>query len=220
MESRTAQGPVAASEDRTPQPLQSGRRLRRPGAIAMFLAALAIILVACGGGGSGEADDKMPSVSTGTEIGISELEDLAPNFSVTLYQGEGELGAQEVELAQLRGKPVVLNFWAGLCPPCRAEMPDLQEFYEGYKDRVTLLGVDLGQFTGLGNRQDAEELLEELGVSYPAGFTNDTGVVKDYSILGMPTTVFIDAQGRIFKSWTGALNRATLEKETNKLLSQ
>jgi hypothetical protein len=99
-------------------------------------------------------------------------------------------------------------------------MPDLQGFYEAYKDRVTLLGIDLGQFTGLGNRQDAEELLAELEVSYPAGFTTDTSVVKDYSILGMPTTVFIDAQGQIFKSWTGALNQETLEKEADKLLSQ
>ncbi len=61
--------------------------------------------------------------------------DLAPNFSFTLYQGEDKLGAEKLDLAQLHGKPIVLNFWAGLCPPCRAEMPDLQSFYDESKDQ-------------------------------------------------------------------------------------
>ena len=148
------------------------------------------------------------------------LEDLAPNFSFTLFQGEDKLGGEELDLAQLRGTPVILNFWAGLCPPCRAEMPDLQEFYEDFSDRVILLGIDLGQFTGLGTRGDAEKLLNDLQVTYPAGFTTDASVVRNYSILGMPTTVFIDAEGRVFKSWTGALNRKVLEEQTNELLSQ
>ena len=94
--------------------------------------------------------------------------DLAPSFTFTLYQGENKLGARELDLAQLRDKPVVLNFWAGLCPPCRAEMPDLQAFYDQFKDRVTLIGIDLGRFTGLGSEQDARDLLQDLDITYPA----------------------------------------------------
>ena len=343
---QTAQGPMASSEDKTLQPRHSGRRLRRPGAIALFLAVLAIVLVACGGG-SGEANDQMPSVSSGeesttmpsvasgTEADTSDSNELAPDFAITLFQGEEELGERQLDLRSLhsdltevvlnlepgnletelvhihqgrcgnlggivhalssfvdgsgssttvvkvsldslsagefainahkkgdpgvytscgnipakidsspidllelnnsgqigtatltnttlptKGKPIILNFWAGLCPPCRAEMPDLQAFYEDYKDRVTLVGIDLGQFTRLGNQQDAIELLKELSITYPAGSTTDVSVVKNYSILGMPTTVFIDAEGSIFKSWTGALNRETLENQTNKLLNE
>ena len=212
MATQIALGPMADSEKKI-------SKLRRPGYIAIFLAVMAIILAACGGG-TGDVFKEMPSVETGSESEEAPLEDLAPNFNITLFQGEAELGAKEIDLADLRGTPVILNFWAGLCPPCRAEMPDLQEFYEGFKDRVNLVGIDLGQFTGLGNRQDAQELLEELGVTYPAGYTTDSGVVKNYSILGMPTTVFIDADGQIMKSWTGALNRATLEEQANALLSQ
>jgi len=131
------------------------------------------------------------------------------------------LGASELEIHQLpKGKPVVLNFWAGLCPPCRAEMPDLQKFSDEFGDKLTLLGIDLGQFTGLGSRQDAEDLLEELGVTYPTGYTNDASVVKAYKVFGLPATIFIDSNGKIFKNWGGALNLDVLRKQSNAMLSQ
>ena len=107
-------------------------------------------------------------------------EKLAQDLSFTLYQGSDVLGEGNLTISSLQGKPLVLNFWAGLCPPCRAEMPDLQEFYEENKDRVNLLGIDVGQFTGLGDQASAKALLEELDVTYPAGFTNDGGVMRDY----------------------------------------
>ena len=198
---------------------QPSRSLMGFGRGLIALAVLAFLLAACGGS-SGDAEEQMPSISSGTEIDMSVEEDLAPNFTFTLYQGEDELGASELDLAQLRGKPVVLNFWAGLCPPCRAEMPDLQIFYEQFKGRATLIGIDLGQFTGLGSQKDAKELLEELAVTYPAGFTNDSSVTKDFKVLGMPTTVFIRADGTIFKKWSGALNEETLAKQTNAMLEE
>ncbi len=185
----------------------------------MALAVLAFVLAACGGG-SGDAGDQIPSVPTGTEIDMSDEKDLADNFTFIMYQGEDKVGGSELDLAKLRGKPVVLNFWAGLCPPCRAEMPDLQIFYDQFKDRVTLVGIDLGRFTGLGSQKDAKELLQELGVTYPAAYTNDSGVVKDFKILGMPTTFFIRADGTVFKKWSGALNEDVLAKQTNAMLGQ
>ena len=57
----------------------------------------------------------------------------APNFSFKLFQGQDKLGAESLDMDQLRGTPVVLNFWAGQCPPCRAEMPDLQRFYDDFR---------------------------------------------------------------------------------------
>ena len=85
---------------------------------------------------------------------------LAPDFSFTLFQGEDILGAQDLKLSQLRGKPVVLNFWARLCPPCWSEMPELQRFHEEFQGQVVLLGIDIGQFTGLGSYRNARKLLE------------------------------------------------------------
>jgi hypothetical protein len=92
-------------------------------------------------------------------------------------------------------------------------MPDLQAFYNDNKDEVALVGVDIGQFMGLGSKRDAEDLLKELSITYPAGFTNDRGVIRDYKVLGMPTTVFINPDGTIFDRWTGALNREVLEQK-------
>lgn len=168
-----------------------------------FLIPLAMILtvaaIACGGGSR----------------------DLAPEFTITMFQGQDVVGGEEVSLHSLIGyKPIVLNFWAGLCPPCRAEMPDIQEFNEEFKDRALLLGVDLGQFTGLGTQKDAKDLLGELEVTYPAGFTSDANVIKDYQVLGMPTTIFINSDGEISNKWTGALNGKILKEKTLEMLDQ
>ena len=140
---------------------------------------LAVLLAAC----SSAAD---PGVSSGGNPASSSSgsspagEKLAQDLPSTLYQGSDVLGEGNLTISSLQGKPLVLNFWAGLCPPCRAEMPDLQEIYEETKDRVNLLGIDVGQFTGLGDQASAKALLEELDVTYPAGFTNYGGVMRDY----------------------------------------
>ena len=214
----TAQGLAAASDNPVPRKRRSSlARLGKPGAFAMFLAVLAVILAACGGG-SGDSGETLPSLSSGSDVKMDK--DLAPDFQFTLFQGEAKLGSGEMNLHELQGTPVVLNFWAGLCPPCRAEMPDFQDFYNEFSNRVTLIGIDIGQFTGLGSQQDAKDLLEELEITYPAGFTEDAGIIKKYRILGMPTTVFIDADGNIFKTWGGALSASVLRKQTNAMLSQ
>ena len=145
--------------------------------------------------------------------------DAAPDFDFTLYQGENELGTHNLNLADLRGKPVVLNFWAGLCPPCRAEMPDLQEFHDEFEDKATLIGIDLGRFTGLGTQSDALKLLNEKEITFPAGFTDDATVVMDYEVLAMPTTVFINSRGEIFRNWGGLLTLGVLSDVTNEMLA-
>ena len=143
----------------------------------------------------------------------------AADFDFTLYQGSGELGSREMSLSRLTSRPVVLNFWAGQCPPCRAEMPEFQRFYDEYKDRVTLIGIDIGPFTNLGTHRDAEDLLRELGVTYPAGFTNDPSVNRKYGVTAMPTTVFIQPGGEIFEKRTGQLNFSFLTQVTNSMLA-
>ena len=147
-------------------------------------------------------------------------EGLAPDFSFNLYQGEDILGSETKQLSQLRGTPVVLNFWARLCPPCWTEMPELQEFSEEFQDQIILLGIDIGQFTGLGPPRDASKLLDSMGITYPAGFTDDGDVVEKYKVLAMPTTVFIDRQGRIFQKRTGALDRGTITRLAKAMLDQ
>ena len=113
---------------------------------------------------------------------------------------------------------MVLNFWARLCPPCWSEMPELQRFHEEFQGQVVLLGIDIGQFTGLGSYRDARKLLEATGVSYPAGFTDDAEIVRKYRVVAMPTTVFIGSDGRIFRRWTGALDQAAVTRLAKAML--
>jgi len=145
---------------------------------------------------------------------------LAPDFSFTLYQGEAELGAQTLDISQLKGKPVVLNFWAGLCPPCRTEMVEFQQFHRlsDQKDQVTLIGIDVGPFLSLGSQDDAQDLMRELNIDYPTGFTDNGSVVDMYGILGMPTTVFIDSQGEIYQKRTGIVTLSMLKGILGKML--
>ena len=218
MARRKAQGPVASLGRVTAQRRRwVGPALGRPGTLAIIMAVFAITLVACGGG-SDSTIEKLPSISSGSPVEMDE--DLAPNFIFTLFQGEDKLGTDPLNVGALRGKPLVLNFWAGLCPPCRAELPDLQEFYNEFNDRVNLVGIDVGVFTGLGSLQDAEDLLEELNITYPIGSTSDAGVIQDYKVFGLPATIFIDSEGRIFKNWGGALNLKVLRDQTNQMLAQ
>ncbi len=144
----------------------------------------------------------------------------APDFVFRLFQGGEALGAEELRLSDLHGKPVALNFWARLCTPCWSEMPELQDFYEEYRERVTLLGIDVGQFTGLGSPKDASKLLDTLGISYPAGYTHDASVVRNYQIRAMPTTVFITGKGDVFRTWTGSITREQITAIVQRMLEK
>ena len=180
----------------------------RPIVLPGLAMAALVMLAACGGGPSPKGSG--PSVS----------EDSAPDVVVNLYQGQELLGADSVSISDLGGTPLVINFWAGLCPPCRAEMPDFQEFHDENAGRVTLLGIDVGEFNSLGDQETAKALLQELDITYPAGYTEDDKVIQGYKVLTMPTTVFIDAGGQVFRTWNGVLDRETLAEVTEEMLQR
>ena len=217
--------PVPGSIRRQPEPAKARgwiQLIRQRRFWMPLLALVTVVLVACGGGTSdGNGAPTATSAPSGETVSNSGSVDQAPDFTINLFQGQDAVGGDQVPLSRLLGtQPIVINFWAGLCPPCRAEMPDLQKFYDEFSDRVLLVGVDLGQFTGLGTEEDARELLSDLGVTYPAGSTSDASVIQDYRVLGMPSTIFIDGNGEIFKTWTGALNLKVLREQSLEMLSQ
>ena len=145
---------------------------------------------------------------------------LPADFQVSVYRGEEVLGGREVAFSSLfqQGKPVVLNFWAGLCPPCRAEMPDFQAVSEAYSDKIILLGLDIGPFVQLGSRDDGRALIEELNITYSTGSTMNREVVSAYRVLGMPTTVFLTPDGRAHRTWTGLLTETKMVELVEELL--
>jgi thiol-disulfide isomerase/thioredoxin len=145
---------------------------------------------------------------------------LPADFPIALYQGEEVVGGQEVLFSEMLdlGKPVVLNLWAGLCPPCRLEMPDFQEVNTKFEDKVILFGLDVGPFTNLGSNEDGQALVQELGVTYPTGTTTEAEVVRAYGLLGMPTTYFVKPDGQVLRTWTGLLTKDKLSELVEELL--
>jgi thiol-disulfide isomerase/thioredoxin len=180
--------------------------------IGTFLLAVAGATAACGGAdqpGSSSIGQARPDAGA------------APDFGLVAYQGVDVLGGEAVRFSEVlaQGRPVVLNFWAGLCPPCRMEMPHLDEVARDYEGRVRVIGLDVGPFTGLGSREDGRVLLEELGVAFPAGTTYDAEVVQSYEVMGMPTTFFITPEGDIHRKWTGLNSKDKLTELVKELVT-
>jgi thiol-disulfide isomerase/thioredoxin len=143
------------------------------------------------------------------------------SFGLVAYQGEGVIGTGETTFPRVfeQGKPVILNFWAGQCPPCRAEMPAFQRVADEFDGKVQFVGVDVGAFTGLGSHTDAQRLLADLGIRYPAAYATDDTAVRVYNIRSMPTTVFFDKEGRIVDQIPGLVLESQLRNLVGRLAS-
>jgi thiol-disulfide isomerase/thioredoxin len=201
--------------------------------VLMAMAALVILAtLACSGNASDSATGSaVRSYSYGGSEptqqdagGETELPEPAADaiydFDINFYQGQDIVGGDVVPVSGLRGQPIVLNFWAGLCPPCRAEMPEFQSFADSYAGRALVVGVDLGQLFSLGSQDDATRLLAELSVTYPAGYTNNANLARELEILGLPATFFINADGSVHRQWQGPLNEGKLAEITDEMLNR
>ncbi len=169
----------------------------------------ALLAVAACSGGEPSATDASGSVA---------LE--VPDIQISAYQGQDVLGGETTTLSAVvgQGKPVVLNFWAALCPPCRAELPEFQRVYDERSDEVTILGIDIGPQQFLGTNEEGQALLNEVGVTFPAGTTDDEAVVRGFEILGMPTTFFIATDGSVMRKWSGVLTEEKLNELVDELV--
>ena len=124
----------------------------------------------------------------------------AADFAFDTFSG------QRVELAELKGRPVVLSFWASWCIPCRAEMPYFEKIYREYRDQGVV-------FVGLAVQDDpqsAQDFLVSLGVTYPTGPDRRNEVSTSYSLVGLPTTIFITPEATVAKRWNGPVSEDQL----------
>jgi peroxiredoxin len=169
-------------------------RLKDRGTLARYATVVLIVFVVGGLFVQREvlSDDATVATADGdvvlgiTRPGKAKVGELAPDF--VLKAPSGEL----VSLSDFRGKTVVLNFWATWCPPCRAEMPDLQEAFDerAADDDFVVLAVDLGEQSG-----EVQGFIDEFELTFPIALDSDESVAGNYGVLGLPASYFIDTQG-------------------------
>lgn len=151
------------------------------------------------------------SAAVVAEVQKPEVGYLAPHFTLTgldnqVYKVEGK-----------RTKPVILNFWASWCGPCRMEAPDLQKLYEKYKDQVDFYGVNV---TNNDSPEAAAAFVQAYKLTFPIPM-DVAGTVSDrYLVQAFPTTYLVDTQGVVREKIIGMIDAATLELELRKLLSE
>ncbi|ANB61065.1 TlpA family protein disulfide reductase [Anoxybacteroides amylolyticum] len=136
------------------------------------------------------------------EVGLA-VSDTAPDFVLKT------LDNKTVRLSELRGKTVILNFWATWCPPCQQEMPDLEKFYNDYKSSVEFLSVNL---TSQDSREKVASFIEQYGIIFPVVLDTKGKILKLYNIQMIPTTYILDKNGVIRKKVLGPLTYKQLQE--------
>ncbi|MFN8499604.1 MAG: TlpA disulfide reductase family protein [Anaerolineae bacterium] len=168
-----------------PQPAPRRRWPRIVGLLLIVLAPIAASLLYAG------AAAGLPL----ERLGVKGDNSPAPDFTLPAFAGT------DIRLADYRGRPVVLNFWASWCPPCRAEAPAVQRVWEQYQAQgVVFLGVNTSD-----NDRAARAYLAEYGITYPNVRDDGGSVAPLYHADSLPTTILIDRDGRIVGRRVGAV---------------
>ena len=157
---------------------------------------------------------QMEPIGLATETTSSETQNaakLAPDF--TFYDIDGNAH----KLSDFQGKPVILNFWASWCGPCKMEMPDIEKAWQEYGDEIHFLIVDLTD----GSQETVEKAstyIAEQGYTFPVYFDTAMEGAYGYSVTGIPVTYFIDAEGNFVAYYQSAMSADILQQGIDMLL--
>ncbi|SDJ34130.1 redoxin domain-containing protein [Salimicrobium halophilum] len=132
----------------------------------------------------------------------------APDFTLQT------LGGEEVSLSDYRGTPVIINFWATWCPPCRAEMPDMEEMYQK-EDDLKILAVNMTETES--SRNAVSQFVGEFNLSFPILLDRNTDVSGLYEVGPVPTSVFVDREGKVQSVILGAMNKDLMKQRLEEM---
>ncbi len=130
----------------------------------------------------------------------------APEFELPALTGE------TVSSESWRGKPVLVNFWATWCPPCRAEMKDIQAVWEQNQTRFRIVGVNVAE-----DRETVAQYIRENKLTFSILLDTETSVARKFQVQGLPTSFFIDRDGIVRHVYLGQMNRAFIEAQLSAL---
>ena len=126
------------------------------------------------------------------------------------------LDGSNVRISELKGKVVVVNFWASWCPPCRIEAPAIEEVYEKYqKKEVVFLGINVWE-----NQKEANKFIQEFGITYPNAVDKAGKLVVDFGVSGIPETYILNPDNYIVRRWIGPVTVEGLSFMIDEVLSQ
>ena len=155
-------------------------------------------------------DKKTDTPQTATETSAAKeglsIGAAAPDFQLKTLAGD------TVKLSDLRGKKVMLNFWATWCPPCKAEMPEMEQFSKQIGDDTVILAVNIDP------QLDVQGFVNENKITFPILLDAEDKVNEAYQVLSIPTTYFINSKGIIQNKYTGSMKIDIMKKYTQQLI--
>ncbi len=186
-----ADGDMSTADDTT-------KRASALGRLVALMAALALIAAACGGDDTDAGGAESGAGDTPADAAASDPSGIS-NLAFTTESGD------EADLSDFYGEPLVVNFFASWCAPCRAELPDFEAVHLAVEDEVTFLGVshdiDEGSWRGL---------VDETGITFETVFQPNQDIWETLGLFGMPSTIFISAEGELVHRFTGPLDDEAL----------
>jgi len=166
--------------------------------LPVLLAGLALLASCTGEPGPSGAAGTIPARNATVAALLPEFADALPAMDPDTFLRL---------LAQLKGTPVVVNFWGEWCPPCREEMPRLVAAHEEFGDRVQFVGVDV-----LDSRTQARSFMEQFGMTFPSVFDVSDAIKTPLGLFGQPVTAFFRADGSLDFAYTGPIAENILRR--------
>ena len=169
------------------------------------MAAVTVFAVACGATADDPTEagqDAVTDEPAADDGPAEDVGDTAPQMSFEDFDG------RTTSMADFEGRPTVVNFWASWCPPCIAEMPDLEAVFQEFDGDVAFLGLNTQD-----TREQADRLVEQTGVTYDLALDPDGALARAFGLFTMPTTYFVDADGNVVSRHGGILTADQLRTQ-------
>jgi len=175
---------------------------------------LAVMVTACAPETAAEPVQVVPASAAAADL------NLPVDFDLKLYQGQESYGGDVMKISNVfaEGKPVVMGFYAGMCPTCIVELPRLQAACDEYEGEVNFVLVDVGPHVGLGTEEDGANMLDAVKASIPAGTLLSVDALREYGVLGTPSAFFFHADGTLDQQHAGLMTDEQIEAAITALL--